>query len=77
MDSIASRLFGRDAGRLLDLIAGGDGREGEAADRVERSGEWCGSTPGRGSAARQARRATRSPLSLSDLLSGGSGRLDG
>lgn len=50
MDTIASLLFGRDAGRLLDLITGESDREQEAADRVRRSGEWCGSTPGHGSA---------------------------
>ena len=60
MRTIASLLFGRDAGELLDQIAGeggiiGDGdSEHEAADRVLRSGEWCGSTPGRGSADRAA-----------------------
>jgi hypothetical protein len=46
MDSIVSRLFGRDAGRLFDLITGESSREQEAAGRVVRSGEWCGSTPG-------------------------------
>ena len=45
MGTIASLLFGRDAGRLLDLITGESDREQEAVDRVERSGEWCGSTP--------------------------------
>jgi hypothetical protein len=54
MRTIASLLFGRDAGELLDLIAG-EGGEQEAADRVLRSGEWCGGTPGRrGSADRSA-----------------------
>jgi hypothetical protein len=56
MRTIASLLFGRDAGELLDLITGEGGITGggdrEAADRVLRSGEWCGSTPGRGSADR-------------------------
>jgi len=60
MRTIASLLFGTDAGELLDLITGESGMTGEsgiagdgdreAADRVLRSGEWCGSTPGRGSA---------------------------
>jgi hypothetical protein len=62
MRTIASLLFGREAGELLDLITGGDGiraergltgeggGEHQAAERVLRSGEWCGSTPGRGSA---------------------------
>jgi hypothetical protein len=66
MRTIASLLFGDDAGELLDLITGEGGitgkggitRDGggerEAADRVLRSGEWCGSTPGRGSADRKA-----------------------
>jgi hypothetical protein len=60
MRTIASLLFGNDAGELLDLITGEGGIMGEgggereAADRVLRSGEWCGSTPGRGSADRSA-----------------------
>jgi hypothetical protein len=54
MGTIASLLFGRDAGRLLDLIAGENDREQEMADRVARSGEWCGSTPGRGRSDRRA-----------------------
>jgi hypothetical protein len=54
MGTIASLLFGRDAGRLLDLITGESDREQEMADRVARSGEWCGSTPGHGRAARPA-----------------------
>jgi hypothetical protein len=60
MRTIASLLFGREAGELLDLITGGDGitaeggGEHQAAERVLRSGEWCGSTPGRGSADRVA-----------------------
>jgi hypothetical protein len=64
MRTIASLLFGRDAGELVDLITGEggiavgimgeDGGDREAADRVQRSGEWCGSTPGRGSARRAA-----------------------
>jgi hypothetical protein len=58
MRTIASLLFGRDAGELLDLVTGEGGitddGDREAADRVLRSGEWCGSTPGRGSADRAA-----------------------
>jgi hypothetical protein len=54
MGTIASLLFGRDAGRLLDLITGESDREQEMADRVVRSGEWCGSTPGHGRSGRQA-----------------------
>ena len=62
MRTIASLLFGNDAGELLDLITGEGGIAGgisgesggdrAAAERVRRSGEWCGSTPGRGSADR-------------------------
>jgi hypothetical protein len=52
MRTIASLLFGRDAAGLIDLIAGEGGVEREAADRARRSGEWCGSTPGRESADR-------------------------
>jgi hypothetical protein len=66
MRTIASLLFGGEAGELLDLITGGDGSRAEdgitgegggdqqAAERVLRSGEWCGSTPGRRSADRVA-----------------------
>jgi hypothetical protein len=58
MRTIASLLFGSDAGELLDLITGEGGITGdgdrEAADRALRSGEWCGSTPGRRSADRSA-----------------------
>ena len=65
MRTIASLLFGREAGELLDLITGeggitgerglsGEGGDHQAAERVLRSGEWCGSTPGRGSADRSA-----------------------
>jgi hypothetical protein len=52
MGTIASLLFGRDAEGLLDLITGESDRDQEAADRVVRSGEWCGSTPGHGRAPR-------------------------
>jgi hypothetical protein len=53
MRGIAKLFFGGDEGRVLDLLAGHD--DGfELAERVRRSGEWCGSTPGRGSANRAA-----------------------
>lgn len=58
MRTIASLLFGRDAGELIELlkseggiISESDG-DREAAERVLRSGEWCGTTPGRRSADR-------------------------
>jgi hypothetical protein len=53
MRDIASLLFGDGAGELLDLLTGEGGAIAEtgsdrqAADRVRRSGEWCGSTPER------------------------------
>ena len=46
MRSITERLFGRDAGRLLDLILGESPEERRAADQVRDAGEWCGTTPG-------------------------------
>jgi hypothetical protein len=62
MGDIAKLLFGRDADRLLDLFTGdngdltGDNADGFGmADRARRAGEWCGSTPGAGSAAGAAR----------------------
>jgi hypothetical protein len=51
MRDIARLLFGDDAGRLLDLFDAGDEGEFGMAERARRAGEWCGSTPGRGSAA--------------------------
>jgi len=51
MRDIAKLLFGDDAGRLLGLFGGGDGDGFGMADRARRAGEWCGSTPGRDSAA--------------------------
>jgi hypothetical protein len=59
MRGIAKLLFGEDAGRLVDLFDGGDGDGFGMADRARRAGEWCGSTPGRGSAAGTARGAAR------------------
>ncbi|MGD0701442.1 MAG: hypothetical protein ABSA02_16355 [Trebonia sp.] len=56
MGTIADLLFGRDAEGLLDLITGESRREQETADRVVRSGEWCGSTPRSGRSASPARR---------------------
>jgi hypothetical protein len=51
MRDIARLLFGDDAGRLLDLFDAGDEGEFGMAERARRAGEWCGSTPGHGSAA--------------------------
>jgi hypothetical protein len=46
MDGITGLLFGRDGGRLLNMILGPSREERDAADRTRRSGQWCGSTPG-------------------------------
>jgi hypothetical protein len=59
MRGIAKLLFGDDAGRLLDLLGGSDADGFGLADQARRSGEWCGSTPGRDSAADAARGAAR------------------
>jgi len=56
MRDIAKLLFGDGTDRLLDLFDGGDGDGFGMADRARRAGEWCGSTPGRGSAAGAAAR---------------------
>jgi hypothetical protein len=45
MRSIAERLFGRDAGRLLDLILSETPEENGAASRVRDAGGWCETTP--------------------------------
>ena len=63
MRGIAKLLFGEDSGgegmgKLLGLFGGED--DDRMAERARRSGEWCGSTPGRSSAAANAvRRAAR------------------
>jgi hypothetical protein len=59
MRDIAKLLFGDGDEGLLGLFGGGDGDESGLADRVRRSGEWCGSTPGRGSVADAVRGAAR------------------
>jgi hypothetical protein len=52
MRDIAKLLFGGEDGAdvLGGLFAPGDGNDFEMADRARRAGEWCGTTPGRGSA---------------------------
>ena len=55
MRGIAKLLFGEDAGQVLGLFSGGSDGDGFGlAEQARRSGEWCGTTPGRGSAARAA-----------------------
>ncbi len=50
MRDLAELLFGRDGSRLLRQVLGDSSGDREMADRARRSGEWCGSTPGSGSA---------------------------
>ena len=50
MRDIARLLFGDDAGKVLGFFGGGDGDGFGMAERARRAGEWCGSTPGRGTA---------------------------
>jgi len=59
MRGIAKLLFGGDGDRdgLRGLL--GDDDWWRAADQARRAGEWCGSTPGRDSAAGQANGAPR------------------
>ena len=59
MRGIAKLLFGDDADGLADLFGENDGEGFGMAERALRAGEWCGSTPGRGPAARAARGAVR------------------
>jgi hypothetical protein len=59
MRDIAKLLFGDDAGKLLDMFSAGGGDEVGMAERTQRSGEWCGTTPGGGSAAEAVKRAAR------------------
>jgi hypothetical protein len=59
MRDIVRLLFGDDAGSLQDLFDGADGDGFGMADRARRAGEWCGSTPGSGSAADALRGAAR------------------
>jgi hypothetical protein len=57
MGDIARLLFGDDAGKLSGLFGGDDGDGFGMADRALQAGQWCGSTPGRDSAAGAARGA--------------------
>jgi hypothetical protein len=43
-------LFGHEAGILSGLFGADDADGFGMADRARNSGEWCGSTPGRGAA---------------------------
>ncbi len=48
MESIVKLLFGRETEALAKLFAPEDRAGAEMADRARRAGEWCASTPGRG-----------------------------
>jgi hypothetical protein len=58
MGDIMRLLFGRDEGILAELFGGDDADGFGMADRARGAGEWCGTTPGRFSAARDAGRAS-------------------
>lgn len=61
MRGIAKLLFGgndSDGDRLLGLF-GADDKWFGLSDEARRAGEWCGSTPGRGSAADAVRGVPR------------------
>jgi hypothetical protein len=51
MRDIAKLLFGREGDILSGLFAPGESDEFSLAEQARRAGEWCGTTPGRGSAA--------------------------
>jgi hypothetical protein len=68
MRDIARLLFGDDAGSLHDLFDGADGDGFGMADRARRAGEWCGSTPGGGSAADTLRGAARPQGTLRQVI---------
>ena len=64
MRGIARLLFGGEPGKgeagiLAELFAPGDSDGFGMADRARRAGEWCGTTPGGGSAADAAGGMTR------------------
>ena len=62
MRGIAKLLFGEDAGKVLDMFSGASDGDGFGlAEQARRSGEWCGTTPGRGSAARATARSAAGP----------------
>jgi hypothetical protein len=51
MRDIAKLLFGREGDILSGLFAPGESDESRLAEQARRAGEWCGTTPGRGSVA--------------------------
>lgn len=61
MRDIAKLLFGHETGILSGLFPMDDPEGFGLAERARRAGEWCGTTPGRDSAARQAADAVSGP----------------
>jgi hypothetical protein len=59
MRDIAKLLFGDGADDLFDQFGPCEEDGAGMAGRVSRAGEWCGSTPGRGSAAGAVRGVAR------------------
>ena len=51
MRDIMRLVFWREEGILSELFGGDDADGFGMADRARRAGEWCGTTPPRGSAA--------------------------
>jgi len=58
MRDVAALLLGREAGKLLDLLAPEDdcGRGDGLGTRVAEAGQWCQTPPGRGAISRLALR---------------------
>jgi hypothetical protein len=73
MRGIARLLLGDEADELLGRL-GGDEDWFRLADEARRTGEWCGTTPGRGAVADAGRVAPRAgrirrPISAPDFRS--------
>jgi len=58
MRGIAKLLLGDEAGKLFGLLP--DDEWSGMAEQARRTGEWCGTTPGRGAAADAVRGVPRS-----------------
>jgi hypothetical protein len=72
MRDIARLLLGDESGELLGLL--GDEDWFRLADEARRTGEWCGTTPGRGAVADAVHGAPRTgrirrPMSAPDFRS--------
>jgi hypothetical protein len=67
MRGIAKLLFGDDADRVLDLFEGNDADGFGLAEQARRSGEWCGSVPGRDAGARRGPGRPRREMVIRDF----------